>query len=207
MRLVRLPSRLPEQMGRVVTSKAPASALTSENNPIRVAWIDPAAIPAPAAWTGRLGMTFLPGKHDRGVAGHHWRDLRLDVARLRNEHRVAVLVLLVEEHELEATSTTAIAATMARHGIQLVRYPIVDGGVPADRAAFRSLVNDTVLRLQSGQNVVVACRGGLGRTGTLVACLIVTTGLDPETGIDMTRATRGGTIENASQEAFVRAWT
>ena len=183
-----------------------SGARTSVDNPIRVHWIDAAAVPAGARWTGRLGMTFLPGRRDHGLSGHHWRDLDNDVGRLRAVGAVDAFVLLVEDHELQATGTSDIAAVMERHGIELTRFPIVDGGVPRDVEAFRGLVAATLERLRAGQNVVVACRGGLGRTGTLVACLLRETGLEAEAAISLTRATRHGAIETAGQEDFVRAW-
>lgn len=78
--------------------------------------------------------------------------------------------------------------------IELVRVPIVDEDMPADRAAFR-LALDTVLERLTGRRVVVACRGGLGRTGA-VACLVVDGGFDPEAAIQLTQATRKHTLTN-----------
>jgi ADP-ribosyl-[dinitrogen reductase] hydrolase len=178
---------------------------TSEANPIRVAWILAADVPAAAGWTGRLGMTFLPGKRDVGLAGIHRRDLGLDVRDLRSVHGAGAFVLLVEDHELAATSTAGIADVMGGQDIELIRFPIVDGGVPAE-APFRTLVHGLLERLRAGQSVVVACRGGLGRTGTTIACLLVEAGLDADSAMALTRARRPGAIETSGQEAFVRRW-
>ena len=188
------------------SGSVPPNPRTSKNNPIRIAWIDPADVPTDARWTGELGMTFLPGKHDLGIAGQHWRDVQLDVARLKELLEVDTFVLLVEDHELQTTSTTDIDEVMAQHGIDLVRFPIVDGDVPADLAAFRSLLDETSRKLRVGRKVVVACRGGLGRTGTVVACLLREANLTGELAIEAARRSRPGAIENAPQEAFVRAW-
>lgn len=190
-----------------MSGEEPLGALRSEGNPIRVDWIDTAEVPAGARWTGRLGMTFLPGKRDRGMSGHHSRDLALDVGRLRPLEGVDAFVLLVEDHELEATGTTDIAAVMERHDIELTRLPIVDGDVPRDLEGFGALVAATIQRLRAGANVVVACHGGLGRTGMLVACLLVEAGLEAEAAaIALTRSVRSGAIETGGQEALVRAW-
>ena len=43
-------------------------------------------------------------------------------------------------------------------------------------------------RALAGQQVEVACGGGIGRTGTVIACLAVLAGLSPEQAIDWTRA-------------------
>jgi protein-tyrosine phosphatase len=78
--------------------------------------------------------------------------------------------------------------------------------VPGDRDAFRITLDDVFDRIRGGERIVVACRGGLGRTGTAVACLLVDGGLPPNEAIARVRAVRPGTVERPSQEAFVRAW-
>ena len=84
---------------------ATADWRTSTTNPIRVNWVDLTSVPGlrgAAAAGGRLGMTFLPGKQRDGWSGLHWRDLDADARVLRDEHGVDTLLLLVEDHELEA---------------------------------------------------------------------------------------------------------
>lgn len=179
---------------------------TSTTDPIRVDWVDLSKAPGLKDATGRLGMTFLPGKQYIGWHGPTWRDLELDVARLRTEFGCDRFVLLVEDHELGTTRTTALAAAMKAAGIELVRHPIVDMSVPADRAAYRQLLDDQRAAIADGRTVVVACRGGLGRTGTAVACLLVDAGMEPQSGIDLTRASRPNTIERGVQVQFVRDW-
>jgi protein-tyrosine phosphatase len=60
--------------------------------------------------------------------------------------------------------------------------------------------------MRDGKSVVVACRGGLGRTGTAVACLLVGEGMDPDDAILLTRASRRNTMERGTQVRWVRAW-
>lgn len=184
----------------------PPGAVTSENHPLYVSWVESSGIPAAAGWTGHLGMTILPGKHGRGMAGYHWRDLDEDVERLARKFEVTTFVLLVEDDELVSTGTSAIASTMAEDGIELLRFPIVDHGVPQDTGAFAALLGQVEERLHAGAIVVIACRGGLGRTGMTVACLLRDAGLSAEDAIALTRSSRKKTIETAAQEAFVRDW-
>jgi ADP-ribosylglycohydrolase/protein-tyrosine phosphatase len=178
---------------------------TSLASPIRVNWIDQAAVPPGAGWRGRLGMTLLPGKQFSGYTGDHWRDLTADARRLR-ELGVDVLLLLVEDHELRECRVPDLVEVMAGHGIEVLRHPVRDLDVPADRETYRATLELVAGQLRQGQSVAVACRGGLGRTGTAVACLLVDAGLAPDDAIALTRRTRHGTIERGTQEAFVRAW-
>jgi ADP-ribosylglycohydrolase len=181
---------------------------TSTGSPLRVDWLDPADLPLLERSFSTLGMTFLPGKRASGIAGEHWRDLDADLDWLRDVHGCDVLVLLVEDAELAAFGVARLPAAAAARGIELLRHPIPDGGVPADRPAFRVLLDGVAGRLRVGASVVVACRGGLGRTGLVVACLLRDlAGLDAESAVAITRSHRHGAIETDDQRAFIEAWT
>lgn len=172
---------------------------TSENNPIRVSWIDD-------PFSGRLGMTFLPGKQAEGISGRHDRTLATDAQALRDEWRIDLLVILVEDHELARFGVPDIQQVMASVGIDVLRLPIPDGGVPADVDQARVLARTILDRLAAGERVAVACRGGLGRTGTIAACTLIGAGLGPLQAIDVVRAARHGTIETDEQERFVSSF-
>lgn len=58
-------------------------------------------------------------------------------------------------------------------------------------------------RLRNGFNVVVHCKGGLGRAGTIAARLLVELGADPEGAIRRVREARPGAIETLEQERHV----
>jgi protein-tyrosine phosphatase len=175
-------------------------------NPIRVDWVDLTMVPALAESPGRLGMTFLPGKRDIKLGGTNDRDLESDVGRLRDVYELDAFVLLVEDHELRMLGVPNIADAMARHGIEFVRHPIVDVNVPDDQPAFRQTLDGIRSRLANGETVAIACRGGVGRTGTLVGCLVRDGGLTATEAIALTRASRNGTIETPAQERFVKTW-
>lgn len=180
--------------------------LTSESSPLRVDWVPLEGVPGLVHTGGGLGMTFLPGKQHDGRKGRHRRDLGIDLARLRGEHGVDALLVLVEDQELEATGVPDIATACAAHGIELLRFPVRDVDVPADRAAFGARLDQCRDRVAAGKRLAVACLGGLGRTGTAVACLLIDAGLEADAAIRLTRETRHGTIETAAQESFVMAW-
>lgn len=60
--------------------------------------------------------------------------------------------------------------------------------------------------LDQGSTVGVSCRAGLGRTGVVLACYLVSTGLDDETSIRRVRRLRPGSIEVISQEEVIREY-
>src|SRR5439155_4951049 len=107
-------------------------------NPLRVAWVDFDAVPGYRDLSGRLGMTFLPGKKRDGWGGLHWRTLATDLNVLKVEHRADVFFLLVEDVELEMARVSGLEEAFERHDIELIRFPISDEAIPTDRSAYRA---------------------------------------------------------------------
>jgi len=152
-------------------------------------------------------MTFLPGKKADGVSGQHDRTLSIDARALRDEWKVGLFVLLVEDHELRRFAVPEIERVMRDTGIDFVRLPIPDGGAPPGVNEVRKIVRTIETRMMAGNNVAIACRGGLGRTGTIAACTLIGAGLPAHDAIQAVRAARRGTIETTEQENFVASFT
>ncbi|MBW4718523.1 protein-tyrosine phosphatase family protein [Saccharothrix obliqua] len=60
--------------------------------------------------------------------------------------------------------------------------------LPRDRAEAVRLIHDLHARARAGAVVEVACHGGVGRTGTVLACLAVLSGVDPADAVAWVRA-------------------
>lgn len=178
---------------------------SSTTDPLSIDPVDLALVPGLAKAPGSLAMTFLPGQAGAGWTGDWWRDLDADIARLR-DHGAGALLLLVEDHELVEARVPDLVERLKEAGIETIRHPVVDMGVPSDPVAYRAVLADVITRIESGERIVVACRAGRGRTGTAVACLLVQSGMEPHAAIELTRASRPRTIEREPQERFVEAW-
>jgi atypical dual specificity phosphatase len=57
---------------------------------------------------------------------------------------------------------------------------------------------------KQGKPVVVCCRMGLGRTGSLLAAYLVSKGFDADSAIEEVRRRRPSSIESVEQEEAVR---
>jgi ADP-ribosylglycohydrolase/protein-tyrosine phosphatase len=173
---------------------------TSTADPIRVDFVPPEHLPHP----GRLGMTFAPGKKDHLAS---WdRDLRRDLQRLRDEFRADVLVSLIEDHERESLSIEALDGVAKEVGLRVHKFPIRDVSIPQHAIDLVPTVRLVLASLDAGETVVVHCRGGLGRTGLVVACCLIADGLDAALAVKAVRGAREGTIQTPAQERFVIAF-
>jgi D-serine deaminase-like pyridoxal phosphate-dependent protein len=63
-----------------------------------------------------------------------------------------------------------------------------DFWVPADTTDALDALHELLRRAAAGERVEVACRGGVGRTGTALAALAVLDGLEPEDAVRWVRA-------------------
>jgi hypothetical protein len=81
-----------------------------------------------------------------------------------------------------------------------------DFRTPRDGDAAAGAIRDAYLLARAGQRVEVACGGGVGRTGTVIACMAVLAGHPAEDAVRWTREHyRPRAVETRSQRRWV-AW-
>lgn len=174
--------------------------------PLRVDWLDAAEFADHRP--GRLGLTFLPGKRGPSMR-YPGRVYRRDLARDLEALRLAGargLVLLVEDHELARWGDLSIVDRGRAVGIAIDRHPIPDGSAPPSADAMDAILGG-LDRVRDDGDAVVACMGGVGRSGTVAACALVAAGNSAAAAIVRVRAVRHPTaVETAGQVAFVEGY-
>ena len=177
---------------------------TSETHPIRV---DPVR---PKDGFGRIGITLCPGKYyPYGIAGNWDRDLDLDLERIRRWGATAV-VSLITEKEMRDLRVQGLSRAVADRHMEWWHLPIPDGQPPdsAFEEAWRVAGPAIRDRLRLGFDVLVHCKGGLGRAGTVAARLLVEFGERPDEAIRQVRAARSEhALETCDQERHVARCT
>jgi atypical dual specificity phosphatase len=91
---------------------------------------------------------------------------------------------------------------IAENGFQYLHLPVPDFNAPQLQQA-EQLVHFTRAQRENGRSIAVHCRAGYGRTGTMLACYLVSQGQTAAESIETVRSARPGSIETRAQEHFI----
>ena len=119
-----------------------------------------------------------------------WWDPRADLEELAG-HGIGALVTLTEE----ALDPAAIAERDFRY----LHLPVPDFHPPT-LEQLRAFVEFVDACAADGTAVAVHCAAGMGRTGTMLAGYLVSTGVRPAEAVRAVRTRRPGSIETTEQE-------
>jgi protein-tyrosine phosphatase len=148
---------------------------------------------ADGPWSGNLAIAARPRGGDwleEEIAG--WRDAGVDI--------VISLLTSDEEQELDLKNE---AREVRGSGMKFISLPIPDRQVPPAESEVRVSIETVEADLSSGKNVVIHCRQGVGRSGLLAACLLITKGLSSGAAIDSVTAARGVPVPETDEQ---RRW-
>jgi len=132
-------------------------------------------------WPGKLALASRP-------RGGDWIDD--EMASWQRDGVDVVLSLLTPEKEQDLGLEDEARAVRAR-GMGFISLPLSDRQVPRSEVDVAAALERADAALSSGKNVVVHCRQGVGRTGLLAACLLVSRGMEPESAVASLSAARG----------------
>jgi ADP-ribosylglycohydrolase/protein-tyrosine phosphatase len=180
-----------------MSAPTPTPEQASRTDPLRID-----VVPVPGG--GLIGITICPGRRQPHGAGQ--RDLEADLARIQEWGALAVVTLMTDD-ELRRHGVPALGRAVEHLGLEWHHLPIDDADVPG--AAFERRWTYSGLRLRrhllAGGKVLLHCLGGLGRSGTVAARLLVELGTPPEAAMRAVRIARADAIETPAQEAHVAA--
>jgi len=150
-------------------------------------WVD-------GPWPGRLAVASRP-------RGGDWLEDEMSDWRKAGIDTVLSLLMAEEEQDLDLKNE---ARKVKAQGMKFMSFPIPDRQVPRSESEVAAIVEKLDADLSSGKNVVVHCRQGIGRTGLVAACLLVTKGLSPGAAVESLSAARGLQVpETAEQRRWI----
>jgi protein-tyrosine phosphatase len=149
-------------------------------------WVD-------GPWPGKLALAPRP-------RGGDW--LKDEMASWRRAGIDTVLSLLTPDEELDLDLKRE-ALEVKASGMRFLSLPIPDRQVPASATELAGALEKLAADLGSGKNVVIHCRQGIGRTGLVAACLLVTKGVNQEAAVRRLSVARGARVPETPEQ---RRW-
>ena len=145
-------------------------------------------------WRGKLALAARP-------RGGDWLQDEIEGWRRAGVNEVVSLLTPEEEADLDLRDE---AVEIKAQGLRFASFPIPDRQVPRSESELAAMLEQLDADLSSGMNVMVHCRQGVGRTGLVAACLLVTKGLHPEAAVQRVSAARGASVpETAEQRQWI----
>ena len=178
--------------------------ITSENEPLKVDFL------SNKDWNN-VGMSILPGRQQ----AKNKRNLEIDMKRIINELNIDFIVTLMPNYQLKACNCSNIFDIANQYNSNTFHYPIHDFVVPHDINDFDKNCIDLVISKQlelykKNKNMLIHCYGGQGRTGTVIAAMLMKSNksvFDLGKCIDMMRSVRGPRmLTNPLQQQFCRVY-
>ncbi len=197
--LVGADTRILPRRARAQSAQAMSNVWTSESHPLQIADV------SSGDGFGRIGITLCPGKKQPRAQSGAWnRDLGLDLDEIQRWGATAVISLIAEE-EMDCLQVCGLRDSVEERHMEWWHLPIPDVQPPGPEFESGWKVAGEAIRdrLRMGFDVLVHCKGGLGRAGTVTARLLVELGESPDYAIHTVRTARPGTIETAAQERHI----
>jgi hypothetical protein len=143
----------------------------------------------------------------RGPAGSYWVvPGRLLAGMYPDEETIAELVAAGVDTFFDLTEDGELGR-YDLNGLAHRRFPIRDMSTPTPEV-MAQILDALDEALDDGRTVYLHCRGGIGRTGTVVGCHLVRGGRTGEDALADIIAWRGDrwSPQTEAQKDFVRAW-
>jgi atypical dual specificity phosphatase len=123
----------------------------------------------------------------------------------RSEDAIALLRQLGVKALLSLPERPLPPDLLEKYELRVERLPIADFTAPTLKQVERAIaIIDGFLA--QGLPVAVHCMAGIGRTGTILACYLVSRGTSAREAIELVRTQRPGSIETLAQEAIVELY-
>lgn len=150
-------------------------------------------LPLPDAQPGRVWLSAMPGRLDP------WPRC-LDALRSASVNLLVCLNPLEEVAEVSPAYYAAIAAQSLP--CRWLHLPMRNFGLSDQAQAFQAGVEQVVQALARDETVLIHCAAGMGRTGSMAACVLKRLGLTREQALARVRLA-GSNPESAAQSGLI----
>lgn len=144
-------------------------------------------------WSGRLAVAARP-------RGGDWLEDEITNWRRAGIHHVLSLLTAQEERDLDLQNEREL---VQGHGMRFTSFPILDRNVPNSETELAAALEPIEKDLAAGKGVLIHCRQGVGRSGLVASCLLVSKAMQPHTAIEKVSEGRGLAIPETGEQ---RRW-
>ena len=172
---------------------------TSETHPLQIDWI------TSNLFTGRIGITLCPGKYQPVSWSGGWnRNLEIDIDVI-GDSGSTVVVSLVEDNEMRVLGVQGLGKAILAREMEWIHIPFQDTTAPDYKwmKVFDLVAPSILTSIKNGESIVIHCKGGLSRAGTVVALLLCSMGMEVFSAIQLIRNVRSKNCINSIQQEFL----
>lgn len=146
-------------------------------------WID---LPGP----GRLAIMPRP-------RGDDW--LQGEIESLKGMGVQSLVSMLTAEEESHY-GLTREGLTAQKHGLRFHSHPVPDHQVPESPEAAWTLARSLADEFREGRAIAVHCFAGIGRSSLMLACVLISLGLDAESAWEKLSEARGFEVPDTREQ-------
>ncbi len=143
----------------------------------------------------RIGSGFL-AVMAKPVAGE-WID---DEFRGLSNAGFRQVVSLLEEHEAYEVGLHDEEQLCVQNGLKFVSYPIADRGLPPSVPDFAAFTKNIYHETAGGDNTVIHCRAGIGRTGLEAAGVLLHAAFEADEAFARISERRGVEVPDTNEQ-------
>ena len=154
---------------------------------------------------GKLGLCACPGTlldSNNQIIGIE------NTLNIFKNHQIDIIVSLLETSELKLLGCDNLTKEIKLNNFVWFHFPITDFDIPTKNSLseLNLLLSELEKFLKKEKNIIIHCKAGLGRTGTIASLLLTKLGLSTKNAVHYIRKYRPGSIDTNEQKNFVLNW-
>ena len=154
---------------------------------------------------GKLGLCGCPGTlldSNNQIIGIE------NTLKIFKDNHIDIIVSLLEISELKSLGCENLTKEIKLNNFIWFHFPITDFDIPSRNSLpeLNLLLSDLDKFLKKEKNIIIHCKAGLGRTGTIASLLLTKLGISPKNAVQYIRKYRPGSIDTDEQKNFVLNW-
>jgi len=154
---------------------------------------------------GKLGLCGCPGTlldSDKQIIGIE------NTLKIFKNHQIDIIVSVLERSELKLLGCDNLTKEIKLNNFVWFHFPITDFDIPTKNSLseLNLLLSELEKFLKKEKNIIIHCKAGLGRTGTIASLLLTKLGLSTKNAVHYIRKYRPGSIDTNEQKNFVLNW-